>query len=303
MLGRSLAWPNPRCAKEKRLRFMFSNCFAKVSCVFLPLFVAATIMADDTPTPTVADSTRLDQGRLIYAESCQSCHGDQGQGIADGYDKPLVGDDSVGQLSSLIAETMPEGEPEQCVGDDADAVAAYIHHAFYSEAARVRNRPPRLAVTHLTANQLRQSLADLYGAFYGAAKKESTRGIRGRYFTTTKRNDENKKIAMTAPVIMDLGEDTKMSFVMPKEHSLESLPEPNSDNVELLKVAPKQFAVLTFSGYANDSKISKYSKKLIKSIRAEGIQSKGNVQFMGYNAPWQVFGRKNEVAIELIPEI
>ena len=201
MLGRSLAWPNPRCAKEKRLRFMFSNCFAKVSCVFLPLFVAATIMADDTPTPTVADSTRLDQGRLIYAESCQSCHGDQGQGIADGYDKPLVGDDSVGQLSSLIAETMPEGEPEQCVGDDADAVAAYIHHAFYSEAARVRNRPPRLAVTHLTANQLRQSLADLYGAFYGAAKKESTRGIRGRYFTTTKRNDDNKKIERVDEVI------------------------------------------------------------------------------------------------------
>jgi hypothetical protein len=116
-------------------------------------------------------------------------------------------------------------------------------------------------------------------------------------------NDENKKIAMTAPVIMDLGEDTKMSFVMPKQHSLESLPEPNSDDVELLKVPPKQFAVLTFSGYANDSKITKYSKKLIKSIRAEGIQSKGNVQFMGYNAPWQVFGRKNEVAIELVPEI
>lgn len=116
-------------------------------------------------------------------------------------------------------------------------------------------------------------------------------------------NDENKKIAMTAPVIMDLGEETKMSFVMPVEHSLESLPEPNSKNVELLKVAPKQFAVLTFSGYADDSKITKYSKKLIKSIRAEGIQTKGNVQFMGYNAPWQVFGRKNEVAIELIPEI
>ena len=115
-------------------------------------------------------------------------------------------------------------------------------------------------------------------------------------------NDENKKIAMTAPVIMDLGEDTKMSFVMPKEHSLESLPEPNSDDVELLKVSPKQFAVLTFSGYADDSKIAKYSKKLIKSLMAEGIQSKGNVQFMGYNAPWQVFGRKNEVAIEVIPE-
>ena len=116
-------------------------------------------------------------------------------------------------------------------------------------------------------------------------------------------NDENKKIAMTAPVIMDLGEETKMSFVMPKEHSLESLPEPNSENVELLKVAPKQYAVLVFSGYADDTKIAKYSRKLIKSTRAEGLITKGNVQFMGYNAPWQVFGRKNEVAVELVPKI
>ena len=52
--------------------------------------------------------------------------------------------------------------------------------------------------------------------------------------------------------------DTKMSFVMPKEHSLESLPEPNSDNVELLTVSPKKYAVITFPGYANNKKISKY---------------------------------------------
>ena len=114
-------------------------------------------------------------------------------------------------------------------------------------------------------------------------------------------NDENKKIAMTTPVIMDLGKDTKMSFVMPKEHSFESLPQPNSDGVELIKVAPKQFAVLTFHGYANDSKITKYSDKLKKSLKAEGIETIGNIKFMGYNAPWQVIGRKNEVAIEVVP--
>ena len=71
-------------------------------------------------------------------------------------------------------------------------------------------------------------------------------------------NEANKKIAMTSPVIMEMGKDTKMSFVMPKEHSLESLPEPNSDNVELLTVSPKKYAVITFPGYANNKKISKY---------------------------------------------
>ena len=112
-------------------------------------------------------------------------------------------------------------------------------------------------------------------------------------------NDENKKIAMTAPVIMEMGDETKMSFVMPKEHSMESLPEPSSKDVELLKVSPKKYAVVTFPGYANNKKIEKHAKKLLTSVKSEGLETVGNVQFMGYNAPWQVIGRKNEIAVEI----
>ena len=112
-------------------------------------------------------------------------------------------------------------------------------------------------------------------------------------------NEDNKKIAMTAPVIMEMGNDTKMSFVMPKEHSMESLPEPSSDDVEILKVSPKKYAVISFPGYANNKKIDKYAKKLLKSIKSEGLETVGNVKFMGYNAPWQVIGRKNEIAVEV----
>ena len=112
-------------------------------------------------------------------------------------------------------------------------------------------------------------------------------------------NEQNKKIAMTAPVIMEMGDDTKMSFVMPKEHSMESLPEPSSEDVEILKVSPKKYAVISFPGYANNKKIDKYAKKLLKSIKSEGLETVGNVKFMGYNAPWQVIGRKNEIAVEV----
>lgn len=112
-------------------------------------------------------------------------------------------------------------------------------------------------------------------------------------------NDENKKIAMTSPVIMDMGDETKISFVMPKEHSMSSLPEPNSDRVKILTVSPKKYAVLTFPGYANNKKLKKYSERLLKRVKAEGLETTGNIQFLGYNPPWQVIGRKNEVAIEV----
>jgi hypothetical protein len=112
-------------------------------------------------------------------------------------------------------------------------------------------------------------------------------------------NSQNRKIAMTSPVIMEMGDNARMALVLPKEHALESLPEPNSDKVEIVNVLPKKYAVLTFPGYTDDKKIERYSEKLLKAVRKEGLRPVGNVHFMGYSDPWQVIGRKNEVAIEI----
>ncbi len=112
-------------------------------------------------------------------------------------------------------------------------------------------------------------------------------------------NKENQKIAMTSPVIMEIGEISKMSFVMPKEHSFDNLPKPNSENVELIQVQPKTYAVLAFTGFANDKKIARHSKRLLQFLKSENLTPIGNTKFLGYNPPWQVLGRKNEVAIEV----
>ena len=112
-------------------------------------------------------------------------------------------------------------------------------------------------------------------------------------------NKDNQKIAMTSPVIMEMGESSKMSFVMPKEHSFESLPEPNSESVELIQMQPKTYAVLEFTGFANDNKIQKHSKRLLQFLKSERLTPVGNMKYLGYNPPWQVLGRTNEVAVEV----
>ncbi len=156
-----------------------------------------------------ADQLILDRGEQIYVQSCQSCHGDQGRGVEDHYADPLVGDLTVGGLSELITETMPEEDPELCVGDDAEAVAQYIHHTFYSEAARVRNRPPRVSLARLTGEQLRQSLADLYGHFQGDSWVESRRGVEADYFDGSRWNKDKLRIERVDPVIdFDFGEES-----------------------------------------------------------------------------------------------
>jgi hypothetical protein len=112
-------------------------------------------------------------------------------------------------------------------------------------------------------------------------------------------NRNNQQIAMTAPVIMEVGDNTKMSFVMPSQYKMEDLPQPNSSEVKLVKAAPKKFAVLTFSGFASDEKINRKKELLREALKKEQISVKGDFSYLGYNAPWDLFGRRNEVAIEV----
>jgi len=112
-------------------------------------------------------------------------------------------------------------------------------------------------------------------------------------------NRNNQQIAMTAPVIMEVGDNTKMSFVMPGQYKMEDLPQPNSSEVKLVKAAPKKFAVLFFSGFASDEKINRKKELLREALKKEQISVKGDFSYLGYNAPWDLFGRRNEVAIEV----
>jgi hypothetical protein len=112
-------------------------------------------------------------------------------------------------------------------------------------------------------------------------------------------NRNNQQIAMTAPVIMEVGDNTKMSFVMPSQYKMEDLPQPNSSDVKLVKAAPKKYAVLTFSGFASDDKINRKKELLREALKKEQISVKGNFSYLGYNAPWDLFGRRNEVAVEV----
>lgn len=180
---------------------------------------------DGTSKPS--NATLVERGAIIYQASCANCHGSRGEGVAGAYPDPLIGDSSFGELTKLINDTMPEGEPDQCVGEDAEAVATYIYEQYYSPAAQVRNRPPRIGLARLTGNQLRQSLADLYAHFGGVADASDKRGVSASYFDGDRFKKENKKIERIDPVLQfDFGRDSpgegiqKESFYILWEGSL-----------------------------------------------------------------------------------
>ena len=116
---------------------------------------------------------------------------------------------------------------------------------------------------------------------------------------------ESQKIAMTAPVQQQLdGQSWEISFVMPKEYSIDTLPTPKNSEVTLAEIASKQFVVIKFSGRNTDSNIEQYTTLLEKFAFDNSLQTTGSPKYAFYNPPWTLpFLRRNEVMLELTPQL
>jgi hypothetical protein len=113
-------------------------------------------------------------------------------------------------------------------------------------------------------------------------------------------NSDKKQIAMTSPVHMDIGDTiSTMAFVMPSYFKMEDLPAPNNSEVQIETSEPEYVAVIQFSGFANTASIHKHSVMLEKLLKEKGISYYGNFRFLGYNPPYQIFGRRNEIIVAI----
>ena len=112
-------------------------------------------------------------------------------------------------------------------------------------------------------------------------------------------NERNEKISMTSPVSMSLEDSMTMMFVVPKKFNKNNLPKPNQSGIEFKEEPAKTMAAIRFSGWANDAKIEKYKQQLISALDAEEIKYSNRFYFFGYNAPYELFYRKNEILVEL----
>lgn len=119
--------------------------------------------------------------------------------------------------------------------------------------------------------------------------------------TAPVQQQESTEISMTAPVQQQsAGDSWRVSFVMPSEYSMETLPEPVDDRVTLRKIPPKQFVVITFSGTNSNENVKEHEKKLQEYIEANNLSVIGSPKYAFYNPPWTLpFMRRNEVMIEI----
>ena len=138
--------------------------------------------------------------------------------------------------------------------------------------------------------------------FGGNTKKES---IAMTVPVVTQIDDVKKiseSIAMTAPVVATVEGDSQIiSFGMPRSYTLETLPTPNDPRVKIVMIPTKKYAVLQFSGYRSDARVKNMQEKLVSALVRDGVATKGNTAYAGYNAPWTPpWMNRNEVLVEII---
>jgi hypothetical protein len=116
------------------------------------------------------------------------------------------------------------------------------------------------------------------------------------------KNEGNQKIAMTSPVSISLEDSMTMMFMVPKKFKKETLPLPKQSEIKFRQEPAKTVAAIYFGGWANDKRIETYKQQLIAALDAEGIGYANRFFFLGYNPPYEVFNRRNEIIVELKSE-
>ncbi len=135
----------------------------------------------------------------------------------------------------------------------------------------------------------------------GNYKESSGQGFRQLANYIFGGNQENQKIAMTAPVRMEnQGNGYTMSFVMPSSWPKDSLPEPNNPEIDIEISEARYTASITFDGWASDAKIDYYSKELFYILNRKGLIYDPRFEYLGYNPPFQLVNRRNEIMVELL---
>lgn len=109
------------------------------------------------------------------------------------------------------------------------------------------------------------------------------------------------RIAMTAPVAQSAtAGGYAVHFAMPREWTLETLPDPIDTRVTLRVVPARTVAVLVYSGTWSQVRYEEHLKALQQAVAQAGLRWHGEPIWARYDPPWKPwFWRRNEIWLEV----
>jgi len=89
-----------------------------------------------------------------------------------------------------------------------------------------------------------------------------------------------------------------VQFTMPSDYTIDTLPVPNDQRVQLKNSPATRMAVLRFSGLTGDHRVVEKTKELETLVGIHGLKPAGTPSLARYDPPWTPwFMRRNEVMI------
>jgi hypothetical protein len=109
------------------------------------------------------------------------------------------------------------------------------------------------------------------------------------------------KIEMTAPVLQSAsGGAYLVQFSMPREWTMETLPEPTDPSVTLHPMPARMLAVISYSGTWSQNRYEEHLKKLQEGLAQAALPWQGEPFWARYDPPWTPwFLRHNEIWLTL----
>ena len=137
----------------------------------------------------------------------------------------------------------------------------------------------------------------LYGYISGDNKKKQSISMTAPVSQET----GSEKIAMTAPVKQEKKDNQwRITFLMPAEYTLETLPEPNDNKVKLKADPGRLMAAVRYSGTWSEDGYEENRALLEEYIQKRGLTKSGDPVWARYDPPFMPwFLRRNEVLIPI----
>jgi hypothetical protein len=166
-------------------------------------------------------------------------------------------------------------------------------------AVEVRSYGPMIAAEAVVTGERKAAINEgfrlIASYIFGANKQNS------KIAMTAPVQQQRQTIAMTAPVTQQgAGDAWTVRFIMPKSSTIQTLPTPADERVNLRPVPARRLLAITFSGFASNEAIDKRIDELRRYATEHKLATTGEPLLAFYNPPWTLpFLRRNEVMLEL----
>lgn len=169
---------------------------------------------------------------------------------------------------------------------------------------QIRRYGPRVAaetvVSDTEEGARSRGFRALAGYIFGANHASSKIAMTAPVSQQRGEDGGGERIAMTAPVSQQAGPDGAWAirFFMPAQWTLDTLPEPNNNAVKLVAVPAENFAVLRFTGDRGPSAVASRTEELLGLLEDTEFAPAGPPVAWFYDPPWTLpCLRRNEVAV------